>query len=619
MVLAANEIPVEVEGDTNVLTEPRMKQWLEWLRLLAQLEEPAVAEGLVMPVLSAAWSGVAILTTLKIARLASKNGRGVLELAMMKGEERVALKENDLAEQEWVELETWWQKLETWRAKMGSQEVARTVREVYEASGWAAWARQQPDYIFLLTCFYTFYQQVVDLEKSRADFNLKKLLEVIAVMRQHNLKVGVQDLNVREGAVHLSTVHKAKGGAWRRVLICGVVDKLWSNEREKSNLKLPAGILKFETSGEKTSEEAARLFYVALTRASEAVQVSYPLTVLDDNYTSYKQPAEMVVKMAEDEKRVEVETMVSDEEEARRAMENCLKSEVVSGAQYQEKERAYIKMLLSDFVLSASALNVYLADTEEFVRKFVLRAARLEENESNLAFGRAMHSALQCLYAPVLKGEELAELEKVQAAFGRELKNNRLAKDDEEVRQKQGEEALIVYYEKALEQMGRAKETGGKILYLEKNFGGNNVVTIEGVPIKGKIDRIDGVGEAGGEAVIIDYKTGMPKTDREVSSLGKGASEREAQLPECLQGESKRQLLFYKLLCDGDASFKYRATRGVLDFVAGREGRKAVERVIEFTAEELEEMKKLIKKVDGEIRSLEFLDKFLGHGGVAAR
>ena len=56
--------------------------------------------------------------------------------------------------------------------------------------------------------------------------------------------------------------------------------------------------------------------------------------------------------------------------------------------------------------------------------------------------------------------------------------------------------------------------------------------------------------------MVIDYKTGKIKTDNEIAGNTKNSD-----------GRLKRQIVFYKILCDLDSKFKHKMVAGELDFV----------------------------------------------------
>jgi DNA helicase-2/ATP-dependent DNA helicase PcrA len=311
-------------------------------------------------------------------------------------------------------------------------------------------------------------------------------------------------------------------------------------------------------------------------------------------------PSEFIVKLNGDETLIENQQYDATEENLLPIMENKLQPVLLDVARIMEAEKTLLQDILQDFVLSPSTLNQYLRDPHEFLHSTLLRAPKNDDEHGSLAFGNAIHSALEAMYLPLTAGKTMPPLALLQNIFERELRGANLPADVEKSRLQLGLLGLEKYYQ------NHADETVN-VLAVEKNFGNKNVIVIGGVKIKGKIDRLDLL--ENNQVVVMDYKTGQAKTDGEIMKAGKGASERELQLPVGLQSEYKRQLLFYKILVENNPHNQYRVVMGQLNFPIEYRDKKAVMRKVEFLDEEVAQMHELIKTVDSEIRSLAFLSE----------
>lgn len=127
---------------------------------------------------------------------------------------------------------------------------------------------------------------------------------------------------------------------------------------------------------------------------------------------------------------------------------------------------------------------------------------------------------------------------------------------------------------------------------MEVDFRSHSVV-MEGVPITGKLDKIQLLDEADRTVHVVDYKTGLP--DNKSSELRPG-------------GEYHRQIVFYKLLCDSSNRFPYQMVSGEIDFVQKSKSGDFVRKVINVTPEDIENLKTQIKDVYKDIMSLRFLE-----------
>ena len=109
-----------------------------------------------------------------------------------------------------------------------------------------------------------------------------------------------------------------------------------------------------------------------------------------------------------------------------------------------------------------------------------------------------------------------------------------------------GQDILDKYYDTYITQFN-------KVVSIERNIRN---VTIRGVPIKGKIDKL----EFDGKSVnVVDYKTGDP--DKAIPKI-KGPSDK---LP--LGGDYWRQAVFYKILVDNYEQKGWKVISTEFDFI----------------------------------------------------
>ena len=113
------------------------------------------------------------------------------------------------------------------------------------------------------------------------------------------------------------------------------------------------------------------------------------------------------------------------------------------------------------------------------------------------------------------------------------------------------------------------------------------------MPIRGKLDRIDIL--SGNKAVVIDYKTGKSKSEREIrgeTSAGDGGY--------------FRQLAFYGFLLRADGRWAIDTAR--LDFVEPNDSGKIVSRAFPITKDDIDTVSAEIVSVAQKIYSFDFLN-----------
>ena len=398
---------------------------------------------------------------------------------------------------------------------------------------------------------------------------------------------------------------------WDYGFLINFVDKRWGNQRSYKKIILPEGILKnTDLSDKERNEDDRRLFYVALTRAKKQVWISYPETIIENNNSSDKFPSIFLEELKEIEGKLdqsELEQVKQDniDQNAEDYLAKLLSP--VTNKELRIDEKEFFKEILKDFKLSVTALNTYLRNPKEFIDNNLLRIPRAKA--VHMSFGTAVHAALERLYKFKKKQGKFPELKMLLAEFEGALKKEVMTESDFEDRLKYGREILTGYYQQHLDE-------NTDVFDVERSFGGRRSVMLGDIQLSGKIDRIDWLDRDRGLIRVIDYKTGKPKTDGAIEAKSatyqKNLSEREMALPETIRGPYKRQLVFYKLLIDLDYTLNPKLTviESAFDFIEPKEkgSDKYVQRIYKITDEEISDLKKLIREVMEELRSLSFLE-----------
>jgi len=219
----------------------------------------------------------------------------------------------------------------------------------------------------------------------------------------------------------------------------------------------------------------------------------------------------------------------------------------------EKMEEEVISRLLEKFVMNVTALNNYLRCPLQFYYNNLIRIPS-PKNEAT-EFGSAVHYALEQLFRKMLgpdgmggKNGLFPSKEIFIADFEWYMNRHResFTKEQFARRLEYGREILGNYYERRIDSFI-------KIVAIERNI--RNVV-IRGVPIKGKLDKL----EFDGKSVnVVDYKTGDP--DKALPKL-KGPSEKELN-----GGDYWRQGVFYKILVDNYEQKDWKVVSTEFDFI----------------------------------------------------
>jgi DNA helicase-2/ATP-dependent DNA helicase PcrA len=606
-------IRYDVSNGDNVLETVEIREILALMRLVLDIRQGNEAENLYQ-VMLCDWTGLESLLVMKLARVAGQEKMALYDLIQQKLDfVNKRLLGQEISEEQFETIQVFISKLRGFSKLDQTLTFNHWFEQLISEEGFAIldFIEKQDNRLELINNINSLYQEIKSLLQSDAQLKLADFLNKLAIYEEHRIKIKAKNLNVKENAVHLSTVHSAKGMEWDYVFLINFVDKRWGNQRSYKKITLPDGILQnTDLSDKERNEDDRRLFYVALTRAKKQVWLSYPETIVQNNNSSDKFPSIFLEELKEIEAKLDKQELqeISQKEIDQNAESYLIK--LLTAETHKEPtvdEKEFFKEILKDFKLSVTALNTYLRDPKEFIDNNLLRIPRAKA--VHMSFGTAVHAALERFYKFKKQNGKSPELKTLITEFENALKKEVMTESDLEDRLKYGREVLTGYYQKYLNQEV-------DVFDVERSFGGRRSVMLGDIQLSGKIDRIDWVNKDRGLIRVIDYKTGKPKTDGAIEARSatyqKNLSEREMALPETIRGPYKRQLVFYKLLIDLDFTLNPKLTvvESAFDFVEPKEkgSDKYIQRIYQITDEEVQDLKNLIKEVMKELRSLSFLE-----------
>lgn len=593
----------EIDGGDNILKDELIHQLLTLFRVIEQVrsgqEDIEAFEVMRYP-----WIDLNQTLVMKAARAAGKARLSLIEL-IEKGFDTFKKYDlgNSITPLEFEQLPQFLQQLQTWGAADGTMVFPAWFEVVIRDSKYLPWILAQPNQSELLIRLNSLFRQIKALAQSEKRLDLTSFLATIATMNNQGLQMTAEDLNITRDAVHLSTVHRAKGKEWRYVFLIHCLNGKWGNLSSRELLPLPAGLLRnTDLSKKEKNEDERRLFYVALTRAKQHVVITYPETIISEARSKEVVGSMFLVELREAAEGSYITTVTAPavETSADEYLARMLQPTPIIA--HQTDQTAFFNSLIADFKLSVTALNTYLRDPEEFVQNVLLRVPRAKPEP--MVFGSAVHYALEKLFSQIQQTAEKPLLDLVTAAFTEALKRELITSVDFKRRLEYGIEILTKYHQ----QLDVSKV---KPLFIERFFGGGwSKAYLDDIPLTGRIDRVDWLDQAKKEVAVIDYKTGSAKTAGFIEGkvISAGLSERELQLPENIRGPYKRQLLFYKLLTELDRSFVPTVTEGIFEFVEPDQKDRFISRRFTLTDADVEDLKILIKEVMTEIRQLKFLE-----------
>lgn len=326
-------------------------------------------------------------------------------------------------------------------------------------------------------------------------FTTSRLLDAFLHYLDYFQEAGgkLQVENKDQGAVQLTTVHSAKGLEYRHVYIVRVTTSSFPGGYRRKLFEFPEALRvasMFEADDDKAAhdEEERRLFYVAVTRARDSLALhgkkrkgkeplppGYMREIGNDKtLKAYIRPRTAVFRLDT------VAASAEGEDEGQPMQPNLFASAPVRS-------------------LSASAIDMYATCPLKF--KFNREDRIPDEAGAALQYGAAVHRVLHDYYQAVMAKRPPDEL-KIIERFRKEMREARMEDPLQyELYEEQGVQQLKAF----LAGSARAKVD---VLATEQEFE----VMVEGVPIRGRIDRIDRLGGDG--LRILDYKTGAPKDEK---------------------------------------------------------------------------------------------------------
>jgi len=279
-----------------------------------------------------------------------------------------------------------------------------------------------------------------------------------------------------EDAVNVLTIHQAKGLEFPVVFLVGLVSGRFPSAHRRDPIPLPDGLVKdILTSADFHRQEERRLFYVGMTRAKEALY----LTSAQDYGGKRPRKPSLFVSEALDLPPMKLATA---------------KGSPLSAITRHGKGKAEPPTLVDRgeriIELSHQKIDDYLTCPMKYRYIHVLKVPIRQHH--TVIYGYAIHKAIQLYNANRLAGEG-TPLDQLKEVFRRYWQaEGFLTRAHEELRFKEGMEALEEFYAHA--------SSDGAPTHVERRFA----FTEGGVKVVGVFDRIDIVD---GEGVIIDYKT----------------------------------------------------------------------------------------------------------------
>ncbi|HSZ84430.1 MAG TPA: ATP-dependent DNA helicase [Puia sp.] len=402
--------------------------------------------------------------------------------------------------------------------------IQTLLENIVRTGGVLNYIMQSPEKIWLLQVLTALFDFVKEETRRNPFLTLKDLIAVIELMEKNDIPIPLVQISGSDKGVNLLTAHGSKGLEFEYVFFAGCSASFWEKKRMPfSGYKMPDTIFSSQAKSSE-EEELRRLFYVALTRAEKYLFISYARF---NNANKELEPSMFIAEILDkqdlpiEKRSINTETLME--------FESLQFSE--TAPEIEKIEEDFISHIIEKFVLSVTALNNYLNCPLEFYFKNLIRIPSPKNEASE--FGSSIHFALQKMYEKMKTDpqQQFPSKENVLQDFNWYMHRHResFTREAFDRRIEYGFEVLANYYDKYI-------NSWNKIAVAEINI--RNVV-IKGVPIKGKLDKLEFTGK---DVNVVDYKTG--DIEKALPKL-RSPNDKEPN-----GGDYWRQAVFYKILID---------------------------------------------------------------------
>ena len=324
-----------------------------------------------------------------------------------------------------------------------------------------------------------FFTRVRDAARVLQYDNVREFVNHLDALIDAGDDPAVAEADTDTPAVHVLTVHKAKGLEWPVVFLVNCVQEKFPTRRRGDALEMPIGLIKDTLpTGDFHLQEERRLFYVGMTRAKEALF----LTSAEDIGGRKKWKTSQFV----------LEALQLPKDAARPFKAKAIEA-LQRNAPPPAPENGGAVPVPPEQELTVSHNQVDDYETCPLKYQYIhIKRIPLRQHHS-VVYGSAIHKAVEFYLRRRAVGN-FTSLEDFLKAFDDAWRNEGfLTREHEEQRKRAGVEALTRFYHEE-------EASGQKPTDVEREFG----FALGPTRVRGRFDRVDDTSEG---TVVIDYKS----------------------------------------------------------------------------------------------------------------
>jgi DNA helicase-2/ATP-dependent DNA helicase PcrA len=456
--------------------------------------------------------------------------------------------------------------------------VQGVLEKVVQEAGFLSYIMQHPEKTWMMQLLSGFYDHVKEETRRHPTLTLREFINRIELMRKEALALPLVQVSGNEKGVNLMTCHGSKGLEFDYVFFVGNASSCWEKKRKPfTGFSFPDTLFSSQAKGNET-EELRRLFYVALTRAKKHLYLSYAA------YTNEGKQLEPTMFLAEIQEvhQLPFKKMRSDLEMT--TFFSVLQFAKQAAPEVQHLEDDLADRVLLSFTMNTTALNNYLRCPLGFYYQNIIKIPAFKNEAAE--FGSGVHYALEQLFKKMKAVGKFPTVDEFIKDFSWWLNRHRESFTREQFarRMEYGTMILTNYYNQYVAQWN-------KIMVVEMMV--KNVL-VDGVPIKGKIDKVEFNGK---EATVIDYKTGDPEKSRDKLARPNDKDPN--------GGDYWRQAVFYKILLDR-AQKDWQVNAVEFDFVEPDKKKQYRKERLTFSSIDIDMVRGQIKTVWEKVQQKDF-------------
>ncbi|MCC8410729.1 ATP-dependent helicase [Mucilaginibacter sp. UR6-1] len=586
--LGAQKITVNTKRKIDILTLPFGEKIITILRYLAmELDSPYSGDELLFEIMHYDFFGIPPIEVAKASIAVAKanystfnNDQPKTSLRRYVSELRTPAQPGLFDNVQNVEMKFLMNDIDYLLKASVSLTLQQLFQQVIAKMGILKFIMQQEDKGTFMQVLTSFFDFVKDESRKNPDISLAELIATIDLMKKNNIRMELNQVIFSDKGINFLTAHGSKGLEFEHVFFIGCDKKTWDSKGRNHGFSYPDTLTGSPDDDIAQKEEARRLFYVALTRAKQCLNISY---ARKDKKGKDQEASQFVGEiLAETNMQVSYPQVPADD------MVNFMATQFTEADKPQVEllDTNYINQLLQNYTLSVTHLNNYLDCPLRFYFQCLIRVPSGKSPAAT--FGQAVHWALNKAFRKLKENNDVfMPAEEFMKEFRWYMFRNRdsFTKDDFKLRLAYGEKILPDYYEQNVNIWNKVAVTERTIKNIEVN----------GVPIKGNLDKIEFDGK---NVTVVDYKTGKLKNAKDKLQPPNNTNPN--------GGDYWRQAVFYKILVDNDRSNDWHVVSTQFEFVEPVKDGEYHKEKIAISRENVELVSEQITSVYQKIMNHEF-------------